>query len=74
MSTIAGRWDDYSLGVAINRHGDARDDAQARIEAIDDEIARLKAEQNRLGEVANRHYNAAIRLIAVRVDLRKRAA
>lgn len=74
MSTIAGRWDDYSLGVAIERHDSARYDAQARSEAIDEEIARLKAEQNRLGEVANRHYNAALRLIAVRIDLRKRAA
>lgn len=74
MSTIAGRWDDYSLGVAIERHDSARDDAIARSEEIDDEIARLKAEQARLGALANRHYNAALRLIGVRVDLRKRAA
>jgi hypothetical protein len=74
MGTIAGRWDDYSLGVAIDRHDSARYDAQARSEEIDEEIERLKAEQNRLGEVANRHYNAAMRLIGVRVDLRERAA
>lgn len=74
MSTIAGRWDDYSLGVAIDRHDSARYEAQARSEAIDDEIERLKAEQLRLGLLANRHYNAALRLIAVRIDLRKRAA
>lgn len=74
MSTIAGRWDDYSLGVAIERHDSARYDAQVRSEEIDEEIARLKAEQNRLGEVANRHYNAETRLSAVRANLRKRAA
>jgi hypothetical protein len=74
MSTIAGRWDDYSLGVAIDRHDSARYDAQARSEAIDDEIARLKAEQNRLGEVACRHHNAEMKLAAVRSNLRKRAA
>jgi hypothetical protein len=74
MSTIAGRWDDYSLGVAIERHDSARYDAQTRSEEIDDEIERLRAEQDRLGALANRHYNAALRLIAVRIDLRKRAA
>ncbi len=74
MSTIAGRWDDYSLGVAIERHDSARYDAQARSEEIDEEIKRLEAEQLRLGLLANRHHDAALRLVAVRTDLRKRAA
>ncbi|MFA6031135.1 MAG: hypothetical protein WC969_14865 [Elusimicrobiota bacterium] len=74
MSTIAGRWDDYSLGVALDRHDSARYDAQARTEEIDEEIKRLRAEQDRLGEVANRHYNAAMRLARARSNLRKRVA
>lgn len=74
MNPLAGRWDDYTLGVAIERHGTARYDAIVRSEAIDEEIARLKAEQVRLGELACRHHNAETRLSAVRANLRKRAA
>ena len=66
MSTIAGRWDDYSLGVAIGRHNSTRLAARDRSEEIDDEIALLEAEQIQLGQVACRHHNAEMRLAGVR--------
>lgn len=74
MSTIAGRWDDYSLEVAIDRHFSARCRAEDRCGEIEEQIKLLKAELAQLEEVAERHKKAQYRLVDVRKALRKQAA